>query len=216
MRKHKKRKVRKEKPDASVYEDCARVKFCEALRVVMPTPNYEDYFFWHEDRMLDDDHCVGVISLDCMHNHQLGLDWSLKNTVHIRSLGVANDDRGIGYFNCLCSLLIRIAEENNVFLFGTAVNFRYEIPRIETPEQGLEFLEWRDKQWYSMKTDKTMKQKSLVLKDAYLRNGFCSYDASGYAHGDKFFKKTSFGYLSSGADLDGVGDYFDHHLKCAI
>lgn len=213
MRKEKKK--RKEKKDFSVgFEESARYKFLESLSVVMPTPNHEDFFFVFDDVFKTEKKAVGVVTIDVMHNHQLGLEWSIYNAVHIRSLGVANDERGIGYFSCLCSLLIRVAEEAGVFLYGTALPFRYDIPTIVDKDGIEEFLKKRDSSWYSMKTDKKIKQQSLELRKAYLRNGFCAYDSSGFAGNDRFFKKTGFGYLSTKTNVNGLQGYFDRHLSC--
>ena len=210
----KKKREKKSKPDYSDFENTGRYKFLEHLGVICPTPNYQDFFWYYEDRVLQDYRVVGIINIDWMHNHQLGLKWSHDNTVHIRSLGVANDDRGVGFFSCLCALLIRVAEESGVFIYGTARPFRYDIPRIETPDDGLAFLKKRDSEWFSEKESKDYKEKASDLRNAYLKHGFCGYDSSGFACGNKFWKTNSFGYLSSNLDLSGVEEYFSNHLTC--
>ena len=210
----KKKNEKKPKPDFSDFENTGRYKFLEYLGVVCPTPNWQDFFWYYEDRLAGNSRVVWVINIDFMHNQQLGLKWSHDNTVHIRSLGVANDERGVGFLSCLCSLLIRVAEESGVFLYGTARPFRYDIPRIETTDQALAFIEKRDNDWWSEKENKDYKKKAASLRDAYLKNGFCRYDSSGFSCGNKFWKTNSFGYLSSNLDISGVEDYFANHLSC--
>ena len=213
-RKKKQKPIKKEKVDLSQVEDCPRYRFLEELRVLCPTPDYKNFFWFYDDILLNDSRVVGIFTIDWLHNHQLGLEFSFKNTVHIRSLGVANDDRGIGYFSCLCSILISIAQRTGVFIHGVANPFRYDIPRIENQEEALKFLEDRDNNWYSEKLAKDYKEKSMDLQLQYVKNGFCSYDSSGYEFRNKFFKKTSFGFLGEGSDLMGKEDYFNAHLSC--
>ncbi len=194
-------------------ESCARVRFLESLEGIWKTPNYEDFFFFMDGGLLFDGYVAAVITLDVMHNHCLGLAYSHRNTVHIRSIGVANHMRGLGFLGSICSVLLATAEEAGVFIYGTAKPFRYDVPEIRCPEDGLAFLERRNDQWESLKTDKKMKIEAMNLRQKYVGYGFQCYDSAGFPCCDGFWKRNSFGYASTMLDKEGTGDYFHRHLS---
>jgi hypothetical protein len=198
--------------DSNGIEDCPRIRFLESLRKTWKTPNYEDFFFFMDGGLGEDGYVAAVITLDVLHNHCLGLGYSLRNTIHIRSIGVANHMRGVGFLSAICSVLVAVAEETGVFIYGTAKPFRYDVPEIRTAEEGLAFLERRNSEWESLKTDKKGKAEAVLLLKKYVSYGFQLYDSAGLPFHDRFWKKNSFGFASSVLDTEGIGDYFDRHL----
>ena len=194
-------------------EDCARVRFLQSLKGIWGTPNYEDFFFLMDGGMLFDGYVAAVITLDVMHNHCWGLGYSLRNTIHIRSIGVANHMRGVGFLGSICNVLLATAEEAGVFIYGTAKPFRYDVPEIRSSEEGLAFLERRNEDWESMRTNKKMKAEAMTLRQKYVSYGFQCYDSAGFPCCDRFWKRNSFGYASTLLDKEGTGDYFDRHLS---
>lgn len=193
-------------------EDCARMRFLSSLQKIWKTPNYEDFFFFMDGGLVFDGYVAAVISLDVMHNHCLGLGYSIRNTVHIRSIGVANHMRGVGFLGAICNVLLAVAEESGVFIYGTAKPFRYEVPEIRTPEEGLAFLDRRSRDWEPMSTNKKRKAEAVALRQKYVSYGFQCYDSAGFPCEDRFWKRNSFGFASSLLAREGVGDYFDRHL----
>jgi hypothetical protein len=196
----------------SVTGDCPRMSFLRALQKIWSTPNYEDFFFQIDGDMMFDGYVAAVVTLDVMHNHRLGLGYSLRNTVHIRSIGVANHMRGVGFLEAICNVLISVAEDSGVFIFGTAKPFRYEVPEIRTADEGLAFLERRGEEWEPMRTDKKRKAEARTLRDKYVAYGFQCYDSAGFPCEDRFWKRNSFGFASSVLDREASGDYFERHL----
>lgn len=198
--------------DAADMEDCARFRFMRHLQKIWTTPNYQDFFFFMDGRFPFDGYVAAVITLDVMHNHQLGLGYSLRNTVHIRSIGVANHMRGVGYLEAICNVLLSVAEDAGVFIYGTAKPFRYDVPEIRTADDGLAFLEQRSRDWIPMSTDRKRKAEATALRQKYVSYGFQCYDSAGFPCEDRFWKKNSFGFASSSLAREGVGDYFERHL----
>jgi hypothetical protein len=201
--------------DSNGIENSARVRFLESLKTIWKTPNYEDFFFFMDGGYMGDGYVAAVITLDVLHNHRLGLRYSVRNTVHIRSIGVANHMRGVGFLCAICNVLLAVAEEAGVFIYGTAKPFRYDVPEIRTPEEGLAFLERRNEDWEPLGTNKKRKAEAVLLRQKYVSYGFQCYDSAGLPCDDRFWKKNSFGFASSLLDTEGTGDYFCRHLcKC--
>ncbi len=198
--------------ESDAVEDCARKRFLESLQRIWSTPNYEDFFFFMDGGVMFDGYVAAVITLDVLHNHRLGLGYSLRNTIHIRSIGVANHMRGLGFLGAICNVLLAVAEESGVFIYGTAKPFRYDVPEIRTPEEGLAFLERRNSDWEPLGSDKKGKAAAMMLRQKYVSYGFDCYDSAGLPCDDRFWKRNSFGFASSLLNVEGVGDYFDRHL----
>lgn len=197
-------------------ENCPRSKFLKALAKSWRTPDY-CYFFMNDGGMggVGASRVLGVVHLDVVENKYFGLKWSLLNSVHIRSVGVADSSRGLGCFSSICSMLIAVARDTGVFLDGVAKPFSYAIPELRNSEECLSFLESEKRGWDTLKRSKETDKRAILLKQKYLELGFCSFDGAGYSASDKFWKKKcSFGFLGREPVGEEEQHYFAKHLCC--
>lgn len=197
-------------------EYCPRSRFLKALGRAWKSPDLK-WFFMNDGMMtgVGASRVLGVIQLDVAENKYFGWKWSLLNTVHIRSIGVADSQRGVGCFSTMCATMLAVASDTGVFLEGVAKPFQYDIPELHNSEECLEFLENEKRGWDTLKRSKATDERAILLKQKYVELGFCSFDGAGYSASDKFWKKKcSFGFLGREPDGEREKEYFRKHLCC--
>lgn len=219
MNKKKKKKERKERIEITeeMWRASPRAKFLNTMARTFSTPDHCHFFYTNQgDRFVEEPEVLAVIYADWAVNRHFGENWSRLNAVHIRSIGVANEMRGIGIFNSICSLLIRFAEETGCFLHFTAKPFAYDIGKLKNTADCREFIANEYKQTDVMRRSKETDERAIELKKAYLRNGFCDFSHAGYSCSDPFWKKKcSLGYLGREPEGEKEIAYFAKHLRCA-
>ena len=197
-------------------ENCPRSKFLKALAKSWKTPDFS-YFFMNDGGVagVGASRVLGVIQFDVAENKYFGWKWSLLNSIHIRSIGVADSQRGVGCFSTICATMLAVASDTGVFLEGVAKPFQYDIPELRSSEDCLAFIEDDKKGWDTLKRSKETDKRAILLKQKYLEFGFCSFDGSGYSASDKFWKKKcSFGFLGRQPVGEQEQHYFAKHLCC--
>jgi hypothetical protein len=208
--------------ESEEYEGYPRYKFLESLR--------KSELFWSDDwecwYLLTDnwidpangmERMVGaVVVLDVGHISGVS-DKSLnENTVHIRSIAVADDVKGVGLLGLICSTLIRAAEDNGVFLWGVARSFECRIPSLFCMD---DIQAWRESGEYSRSFSygaswNRAKENTKRLMRAYLSHGFRRFDLDGHRFQNKFFKDFGFGYCGSGLSDTGLISCLNKRVSC--
>lgn len=204
------------------YEQYPRYRFLDSLR--------RSDLFWSNDweswYLLTDnwvdmengrDQMVGaVVALDTQGISGISDKSINENTVHIRSIAVADDAKGVGLLGLICSALIRAAEDNGVFLWGVARSFECVIPNMFCME---DIVAWQESGEYLRSFSygsswNRAKEKTRRLMRAYLSNGFCNFDLRGNCFQNKFFRHCGFGYSSSGLNDTALVNELAKRLKC--
>jgi len=186
---------------------------------------YSDGLFWTDDLksfylIRDEIDCdggqyrvvVGLVNLEIVPNSYLRSNEWIFNAVHIHSIVVADEYRGAGTLGCICSLLIRAADENGVFLFGHARPFYAELPKLKS---SVDIEAWKPNAVSAHTTSLAREKKeSKNLLRKYLEYGFCRFDGHGIKMANRFWKERSFGYLGSGISDSEIGRFVIKHLAC--
>lgn len=218
MNKRKKKKERKERVEITeeMWNASPRARFLNTMARTFQTPDHRYFFYTNQgDRLVEEPEVLAVLYCDWAVNRHFGENWSRLNAVHIRSIGVQNEMRGMGIFNSICSLLISFAEETGCFLHFTAKPFAYDIGKLRNTEDCYEFIQNEYKQSDTMRRSKETDQRGLELKKAYLRNGFCDFTHAGYGSSDPYWtKRCSLGYLGREPQGEKETAYFARHLRC--
>lgn len=213
-KKWKPKRQKEEWEDIEYWRENSRtIVFRDYLHKVMPSPDGDHFCLLMDEFAAMEPFVAAIVNIDVLPNQELGNRWAFYNAVHIRSIGVCNEFRGCGFFGTICKYLQNAADQANVFIYGCARPFQYDIPILPNGAELNKFLDTYEG-LSTLKTDKKKKQESLELLERYIQNGFCRYNCSGAHFFDKFFKRNSFGYLGEGTDLEGVADYFNKHLSC--
>ena len=207
---------------SSAYEQYPRYRFLDSLRM--------SGLFWSNDwqcwYLLTDnwvdaangrERMVGaVVSLDTEIISGISHRSITENTVHIRSIAVADDAKGVGLLGLICSALIRAAEDNGVFLWGVARSFECAIPNMFCMD---DIVAWQESGWYLKSFSygsswNRAKEKTKRLIKSYLSNGFCKFDLRDHHFENKFFRDCGFGYCSGVLTDVELMKSLDRRLKC--
>jgi hypothetical protein len=204
------------------YESFPRYKFLNSLG--------KSELFWSDDwecwYLLTDnwidpsngkDQMVGaLVMLDLDHIAGVSGKAISESTVHIRSIAVVDDVKGVGLMGLICSSLIRAAEENGVFLWGVARSFECRIPNLFCMK---DIHQWRESGDYFRSFSygaswRTAKDNTRRLMRSYLSNGFCRFELSGHRFQNRFFRDCGFGYRGSGLVDRDLATVLDKRLIC--
>jgi len=157
-----------------------------------------------------------VITLDVEPIHGAKDKTVEENTVHIRSIAVADEAKGVGLFGLICSSLIRAAEENGVFIWGTARYFECSIPQMFSSD---DIVHWRESKLfeesfsYGRSWRKTV-ENTKRLHRTYLDYGFCRFEIGKERFQNKFFSDYGFGYCSCVLRDDELRGVLERKLAC--
>jgi hypothetical protein len=208
--------------DKRPYEAYPRFKFLDSLMKsgLFWSDDWECWYLltnnWVEPSNGKDQMVGAVVVLDIEHIVGVSEKALMESTVHIRSVAVADDVKGVGLMALVCSSLIKAAEENGVFLWGVARSFQCRIPNLFCME---DILQWKDSGEYSRSFSygaswKMAKENTRRLMKSYRSNGFCKLDLSGHRFQNRFFRDCGFGYRGSGLMYTDLAKVLDNRLSC--
>lgn len=206
--------------DDKLLQDYSTYQFLKAIKATWKTPDWENFFIFQYNSLTYNWDMHGVISFDNDPHPLMTEEFSRKNILHIRSIGISNEMRGCGYLQYVCSHIITLAEEFGIFIHAHAQPFKYDIPLFHKHSEAEKWIDELEAGKHATTYGLNWKQekkncKSLYKK--YLEYGFCPYDYHGFRFGSnargRFRKSCGFGYLSNQAD-PRLKKQLENHLLC--
>ena len=191
--------------------------FSNLMKNYFITNNYEEFCLRQdvvdEESGELEDEIVAMVRIKLLPSTVLPYDVMTQNTAYISSLAIREDNRGMGLMPVINHLLISCAEDAGIFLYGYARNYIIEIPRMKSVEEYNDWLSGEEKSSHfsSLKKDK---ERAKKLHKAYLNQGYCRYDMTGFRMGNRYWKKMGFGYASSKIEDKRLLKHINNHLNC--